>query len=231
MGLRLSFLFLTLLLGSCSFSEQSPSVGTTQVEKLPVANARGVNTALLNRNVEELMKEAMAIEGQIDNMISRLNQIQAAIQGYNEEAKAANDKPQVILPVPEREVATKQPQAKKVTKNKPKTTPKKRVLTKDGVNTVRIGAHSDKTRIVFDIKGSTKHSMNFDQEAGVLTITMPDTAWSTTQSRTYRLSQLEGYEAKSKSGGTIVAMAVNDTSTINTVPLSNSTSAVVDLLK
>jgi len=231
MGLRFSFLFLALLLGSCSFSEQSPDIGSTQVEKLPVADARGVNTALLNRNVEELMKEAMAIEGQIDAMISRLNQIQNVIQGYNQEAMTANDKPQVILPVPEREVVTKQPQRQKVAQSKPVSNATSQILSKDGVNTVRIGAHSDKTRIVFDIKGSTKHSVNFDQEAGVLTITMPDTPWSTTRSRTYRLSQIDGYEAKSSNNGTIIAIAVKNTSDIKTFSLSNPNRLVIDLKK
>lgn len=105
----------------------------------------------------------------------------------------------------------------------------------DGVVSVRDGVHSNKTRLVFDVNGSTKHSVAFDKEAGVLTLKLPNTKWSTAKNRTYKLSQLSGYEAKPDGDGTIIALAVKGTSAVKVEALGKSGNRparlVVDLIK
>lgn len=123
------------------------------------------------------------------------------------------------------------------TKPQPKPQPQaqKPVPSGDGVVDVRVGVHHDKTRIVLDVNGSTKNNVNFDREAGLLTVTMPDTEWSAPQSKTYKLSQIQGYEAKSENGGTVIAMAVTQTSNVDTVTIARKNNRparlVIDLMK
>lgn len=113
--------------------------------------------------------------------------------------------------------------------------PPQKTSNEPGVFDVRTGVHSDKTRIVFDVNGSTKHSINFDREVGLVTLILPDTQWSTTSSKNFKMTQLSGYDAKSEGNGTAVAMAVSNTSSVDVVTLAPSGSRparlVIDLMK
>ena len=208
---------------------------------VPMAKARGVNVTVMDKHLESLLIETSVIEAQVQHLMNRLqslrNEIGVQKNAYEEtiveelpvietiKQKPAKAEPQIILPVPERKVvkASPKPKVKKVNSSqKPKG---------KGVYNVRTGVHADKTRLVFDVNGLTKHDVVVDTEAGIVTITMPDTLWTTNKSRMYKLNQLSGYEAKSSGQGTIIAMAITNTSDVKTMALSKPNRLVVDLMK
>lgn len=110
-----------------------------------------------------------------------------------------------------------------------------KMTAKNGVMDVRVGVHSNKTRLVFDIVGSTEYQLFHDKDVGIFTITLPDTPWATVTSKTYKFDQLAGYEAKPSGNGTIVAMAIKNTSDVKILALDKTSSKparlVVDLIK
>lgn len=204
---------------------------------IPMAQSRGVNVTVMDKHLESLMIETSVIEAQVQHLMGRLQFLRdkiSAKDAYQKtiietspviavEPKIAEAKPQVILPVPERKIV-KPTSQKIVKKGKAKPTGK-------GVYNIRTGVHNDKTRLVFDINGSTKHNVTVDTEAGIVTITLPDTSWGTSNSQMYKLNQLSGYEAKSSDKGTIIAMAIANTSDVKTMALSKPNRLVVDLMK
>jgi len=207
---------------------------------IPMAQPRGVNVAVMDKHLESLMNETSVIEAQVQHLMKRLqflrDEIGAHGNAYQETIvetlpvkpvikEPAQEKPQIILPVPKEKAKKVSP--KPVVKKKSQT-PKP---TGKGVYNVRHGVHSDKTRLVFDVNGSTKHDIAVDTEAGIVTITLPDTPWSTSNSKMYKLNQLSGYEAKSSDKGTIIAMAIASTSDVKTMALSKPNRLVVDLIK
>ena len=205
-----------------------------------MAQPRGVNVTVMDKHLESLMTETSVIEAQVQHLMGRLQSLRDEIgahgNAYQETIvetlpvkpvtqEPAQEKPQIILPVPKEKAkkASPKPVAKKKTQMpKPKG---------KGVYNVRHGVHSDKTRLVFDVNGSTKHDIAVDTEAGIVTITLPDTQWGTGNSRMYNLNQLSGYEAKSSAQGTIIAMAIANTSDVKTMALSKPNRLVVDLMK
>jgi hypothetical protein len=237
------FLFVvlsSLMLFSCT-TDRSPfvahSYGDQKATNLPMAKSRSVNARILNERLQELTNEAASIENQMSVLLARLNRLRDEISGYdvtridvleNTVVKPAEAEPQVILPVPER---PKPAQAVKPDVQKPTVKKQPTKLSGNGVVNVRVGAHSDKTRMVFDINGTAKHTMNYDAEAGVVTIAMPETQWSAANSKTFKNTQISGYEAKESGEGTIVAIAVKNTSDVKTMILSKPNRLVIDLIK
>ncbi len=217
--------------------------GDQSYDSSKMAGVRGLNPQLMDEKLQGFIKETESIELRVATLLTRLNYLRDEISAYGQTRietisevvqNPAEAKPQVILPVPDRKKAQAEPPkpAVKTKAVKPKT---KTLPMKDGVYNVRYGAHSDKTRLVFDINGSTNHEMSFDKEAGIVTIMLPETQWSTQNSRTYKSSQLSGYEAKSSGQGTIIAMAVKNTSSVKTTKIGKSGSKqsrlVIDLMK
>ena len=212
---------------------------THGVNPVKMAQARGINPRLMDEKLSDLIKETESIELKLATLLRRLNYLRDEIVTYDQTrvekintviAPAPSKiKPQTILPVPEPKMVKPKKKAKK------KIVQHKKLPMKSGVYNVRYGAHSDKTRLVFDVNGPTKHDMIFDKEVGIVTITLPQTSWATSTSRTYKSSQLAGYEAKSSGQGTIVAMAVKDTSSVKTQMIGKSGNKparlIVDLVK
>ncbi len=220
---------------------------TAHNDAIPMAGLRNVNVNILNKELRDLANEAQSIETQMEVLLARLNNLRDGIAGYNTtqievlsndiaKAEPAKNAPQAILPVKERpkpivkKAAVKPKPAQSVP---PKTETKQKASTTsgNGVKNVRVGVHKDKTRMVFDVNGSTKHTMNFDQEAGVVTMTFPETKWSATKSKTYTLDQISGFEAKETEQGTIIAIAVRNASDVKAMTLSNPNRLVLDVLK
>ena len=211
---------------------------------MQLAKMRGVNVEVMDQRLQSLVNEAKLVESQIDHLIKRMQGLREEMASYISpnpykqtiiEQVLAKEEPQVILPVPER-AAKVEPTKKPIVVKKPKPKKKKSPVVKkntkgEGVVSVRHGVHADKTRMVFDMNGSTVHSHEFDKEAGVLTITLPKTKWSASKSRAYSLSQISGYEAKDSGQGSIIAMAVKNTSGVKVIPLSNPNRLVVDVMK
>jgi len=203
---------------------------------VPMAQARGVNVQVMDKHLESLMTETSVIEAQVQHLMGRLQSLRDEIGAQNAykatiietipvaKTEPAKTEPQVILPASQTKAVKtiSKPTVKKAIK---KSTPKGK-----GVYKVRHGVHADKTRLVFDVNGSTKHDMMVDTEAGIVTITLPDTSWGTGKSRMYKLNQLSGYEAKSSGQGTIIAMAIANTSDVRTMTLSKPNRLVIDLM-
>ena len=105
----------------------------------------------------------------------------------------------------------------------------------NGVTNIRTGIHYDKTRLVFDINGSLDHSMDFDRDAGLLTIAMPNTKWATNTKGTFKLTQVNGFDAKPTGQGTMIAMDVKNTSDVKIQKIkamgNKPARLIIDLIK
>jgi hypothetical protein len=210
---------------------------------LPIAEPRGLNASVMDDELSELLGEAKTIEDRIRNLIMRLAQLQSNIknlQGHNEvkeadltlKIEAENDEnmPQVLIPTKTKPVQVKSVKAP-LKPQAGSSTEKAKTNNAAGVYNVRTGIHANKTRFVLDVNGSTSNIMNFDAEAGIVTITMPDTSWNAPRSKTYDEGKILGYEAKASNGGTIIAMAVQNTSSVEILRLQHPDRLVVDALK
>ena len=212
-----------------------------------MAGARSVNTDVIDAHLVKLIEETKTIESQVDALLKKLRDLRVEImtqsatvgmpmQAHVEKATfkplpIIKMKPQVILPVPER-ISVQKPATKPKMKIVQKT-PK--LVLKSGVVGVRTGVHKDKTRLVFDVNGSTAHKVDFDKEIGVLTISFAQTPWATASGKAYRFSQLAGYEAKNSGKGSIIALSVKNTSRVKTSKIAKTGSKparlIIDLLK
>ena len=229
---------------------------------IPITDPHGINMNMMDYRLQEMVNEANDIETQVAALVDRLTQLREDVSGLAlvnkvsvvadpnpHAAKVEIAKPQPLVPeVNNNAVVTEtvghavQPSEQKeaiVAENKPLQQPKQEAAAKvsktAGVFDVRVGVHPGKTRLVLDINGSLENKMNFDPEAGIVTITLPKTEWSAAPSKTYKLQQLSGYEAKSSDGGTIVALAVKDTSSVKLEGIKSTgakaSRLVIDLVK
>ena len=202
---------------------------------LPLADSRGINLSMMDRDLHDLTVKARALENQISAMVSDLDHLRQKINGYSkmvmtvepvQATEPAKGAPQAILPVPEK------PEVKKV--DKPTPTYTTTTSDKNGIVGVRYGAHKTYTRLVLDINGSTKHTMDFDKEAGIVTITLPNTAWATVKNKTYKSSRVMGYEAQAAGQGTTIAIAVKNADKVKTSTIGatkgNPARIVVDVM-
>lgn len=200
-----------------------------------MAGARSVNPKVMDTHLAALIQETQAIESQVDGLLKKLESVRAEILAHSlSKEPEAIAKPQTILPVPERPAVTKVKMVKKPVA-KPKKVVKANSISKLGVVSVRTGVHKDKTRLVFDVNGSTANTVEFDKELGLLTVSLPKTKWATQTSRSYKFAQLAGYEAKNSGEGSIIALSVKNTSAVKTSTMkkmgAKSARLIVDLIK
>lgn len=59
-----------------------------------------------------------------------------------------------------------------------------------GVKSIRVGEHSDRTRVVFDLNGAVSYSYDLDNAENLLVIEMPSVAWNTRDSQSFKKSPL-----------------------------------------
>ncbi len=245
----------TLALISCSVNNETANGGfkynENRTSNLGMADSRNVNLSMIDNRLQDLIAEASLIETEMGALWQRLSDIQNVINDYSAtevasiQTSAGNNAQEIILPVPERpskedgfdKIVEKElavpPTILKEQASKSITNIKNNNLipSNKGVYKVRYGVHKDKTRLVFDVNGSKKNEMNFDKDAGVVTIKMPDTSWTTSISEMYKLNQVSGYEAKPTEQGTIIALAVKNTSDVKVTSLSRPDRLVVDIIK
>lgn len=210
-----------------------------------MARPRGVNTdIMLDRNLADLVDEAHVIQAQIDVLVARLQSLRSRIYAHDtvsaDSFAPAAETPVSLMPMvsPAAAPAAVAPAPVVDVTSKPKPrAPKPQIATAkgEGVVGVRVGRHADKTRIVFDVNGSTRHTFDFDAQAGVLTVTLPETVWATAQAKTFSFPQLSGYQAKQAEQGTIIAMSVDDTASVKTdtirATLGKPARLIIDLMK
>ena len=207
---------------------------------LPAIDPKGVNIRMLDQEITTLRNAAIDIEGDVQTMLSRLNQLEMDIEGYELirktitnsetvnldrilETQSSEETSELIIePSPSQTLMAEQAPASGNTETADKN---------NGVTKVRYGIHNDKTRIALDIKGSTANIVSFDREAGVVTVTLPKTGWVAPYSETYNLAQLEGYQAKESEGGTIIALGIQKTSSVQSFALTNPNRIIIDLIK
>lgn len=211
-----------------------------------MARPRGLKTdVILTKDLEALVGETQVIQSQINRLVAKLEDLQAKILSYN--ARPHNvetvaeippvsiipptQKPVLQTPVPQKKSVVPTPKVEKP--RGPETTPV--AATGKGVVGLRFGAHADKTRLVLDINGSTRHTHDFDKEVGILTVTLPETAWHTDTAKSYNFAQVSGYQAKPVDGGTVIALSVKNTSAVKTSTIGGSVTRparlVIDLIK
>jgi hypothetical protein len=216
-------------------------------QDMRMAGARGVNTEVLDKELSALLNEATDIEKQMMALSDRLKKLKQTISGFDTTViehspvqVKASEKPKTILPVAERpkaEVKTPPKPVVKKTVKKVKSKPAvKTTMSKaKGVVGVRIGVHKDKTRLVFDVNGSTARTHDFDKEAGLLTISLPKTSWATKTQKMYKLSQVSGYDVNKQGQGSVIALAVKNTSSVKTSSIAKTKTKparlIVDLIK
>ena len=258
-----SIVILSSALLSCSMTMEgnSPSYRMSGYDErsanISLAANRGLNVDMMDYRVGALMAEAQKLEHDMDMLLARMNALHMDIKKQKKMMDAdmameavAVDTPQVLVAIEEGrdKVAEDMPEASmtepvhspKTETIQPKPQPKKAkanaAFMKDGVVNIRHGVHKGKTRLVLDINGSTSHTVDFDKEVSLVTIALPKTVWSTAASKTYKLQQLSGFEAKSQGqGGSVVALVVKNTSDVKTSTMTKSGSKparlVIDLMK
>lgn len=272
--MKLNFLITAVLsvgLLSCSDGKSSlddkSSAHSSRANIAIGSTPKGINLAVTDDHLLQLLNEANRVEEQLSHMAGRLTELRRDIIAYRhhtktgpslkqppmlgdravEEATIAPASGDVVTVDRAVEKQTLKPRTVIVTKKGVPVEPEKAEVAKsitepakkedvisnsDGVYKVRYGLHADKTRLVFDLKnGSTQHTMNFDKQAGIVTVTLPEAPWKTASGQTYKLEQLSGYEAKQSGQGTIVAMAVKGTSSVKTMSLSSPNRLVIDLIR
>jgi len=206
-----------------------------------MARPRGLVTDVMMADVENMVDDARVIQSQIDQLTAKLKDLQAKILLHNSRRHEAepvaetlpvniiaqsNNRPLLQAPVPQNKIMARK---KAVDVETP-------VTGGNGVINLRIGSHSDKTRLVFDMSGSTRHTYDFDREAGLLTITLPETTWNTDTEKFYRMTQISGYQAKpAATKGTVIAFSVKNTTAVKTGTIGGSSNRparlIIDLLK
>ena len=81
---------------------------------------------------------------------------------------------------------------------------------KHHITNMRIGNHSDKTRIVFDVDAPVVAEIETSQNGRVLYITFNDTGWDIESAKVFpRHRLLSGYEARSSGQNSIVKIEMN----------------------
>jgi hypothetical protein len=214
-------------------------------QDIRMAGARGVNVAVLDKELGALLNEATDIEKQMMALSDRLKKLKQTLSEFDTTIVehspiqvSASKAPETILPVAERpkvkEKTPPKPIVKKTVK-KTKPTVKSTLSTAAGVVGVRVGVHKGKTRFVFDVNGSTSRTHDFDKEAGLLTISLPNTAWATKTQKMYKLSQVSGYDVNKQGQESVIALAVKNTSSVEIGAIGKTKTKparlIVDLIK
>jgi len=229
---------MTIPLLSCAINgEDSLSRNNRVIDEqksIRMAGSLGLNTKIISKNIDDLIYRARDIENKMNDLMAELQDLRGKIQ-TQKTATVATSAPEPIIPViKQRPVATKTIVAPQKPKQKANT-PKKTYSTKQGVINVRTGMHKDKTRLVFDINGSTKHTQDYDKQTGLVTLTLPETPWTIAQNKMFKLSQLSGYDANVMGQGSVIALAVKNTSTVKTQTIKKTGNKparlIVDLIK
>lgn len=209
-----------------------PQAEVQSAPDIKMAQPRPVNVDVMDTHLAQMIAETQAIEMQLGQLTLKLRTLKDQIHA----TQAVTTAPvQMDVKVAE----PRSPTTLNIVPQKPlKTvikTPVKPAVKGGGVQNVRLGIHADKTRLVFDVDGSTVNKVDFDKESGVLTISLPQTKWNAEASKTYQSQQLAGYQAKNSAQGSIVAFSVKNTSAVksSTIAKTNGKPArlVVDLIK
>ena len=203
---------------------------TNQRNDLPIAESKGLNAQVMDGYVTSLINETAQIEAQVEKLMQRLTSIRMELAAYQPNSNTADTQSTSLIEnyssgKPLKELDTpvvSNTKAKTLVKKADKPTvqsqnkPRPPVVKSNGVLNVRTGVHSNKTRLVFDVNGPLNHNFDYDKEVGLLTVTLPETKWSTTTEKTYNLKQIKGYEAKPQGQGTVIAMIVTNTQSVKT---------------
>lgn len=86
----------------------------------------------------------------------------------------------------------------------PESPPPKAVSASGGpvVRALRVGQHSDKTRLVIDASKKTSYSVDLDNQENLLIIEMPDARWTAPRQKSFaRSSILKSYSVEDMNGG------------------------------
>lgn len=185
-----------LTLGGCSWVEDWASLGTghdqTSTVGQPYADrpsdgeSGAVTTVTTNERIERLETALAKVNDTLDKMQPQMMKL-AGIED-SLEALLAKTEP-AAGPVPDEDIRKATPPAKTLPVSFP-----------TGRNTVlqmRIGEHSDKTRLVLDVNRHFQFSYDLDNDSRILLINLPDTAWAAQVSQTLSDSPLiQSYTAQ-----------------------------------
>lgn len=106
-----------------------------------------------------------------------------------------------------------------------------------GVNSIRIGEHPDKVRIVLDVKGKPDFSTDLDRTENLLTVDLPGLPWRAASNGAFgKLPVVKSYTAKPAGNGSIVVFDLKQDTSILDVMSLNATKGqpakvVIDLKK
>lgn len=213
------------------------------IQKLDLAPQKGINNAVMDNYLAILIQDASKIEDQIKILNSRLKYIRSELSEYQLKNidKHHIDTVATDLKIRQKPVLEPdnkpRPKVHKVAKKPamPKPQANTKHYGKQGVINLRIGKHSDKTRLVLDINGSIAHSFSFDKEAGFITLMLNNTKWATKNSEVYKSGQLAGYQAQDQGQGSIIAFAVSNTKDVKVSTIKKTSGKpariIIDLIK
>jgi hypothetical protein len=229
------------------------AVNPNVLYKLPLAQERGMNTSIMDDRLRTMVNEASDIEKQVEMLVNRLHSLRDDIAGLELVEKVSvkadlepsiqqataqpaslivdnivNDLAKPAIE-PEPVIAKPEPQIIQPVKKAASKPQKLMTSNKEGIFNVRHGIHADKTRLVFDINGSTIHNMQFDEEVGIVTLTLPETKWVAASGEVFNKGRISGYEAKNTGAGTIIAVGLNKARKAEIFALQSPSRLVLDI--
>ncbi len=148
--------------------------------------------------VEPSIKRLMAIEADIQNLVGELRKLSNETTQAN---KAA------VMQVPAPAVNSKPVKTTKTAKKIQTKTPPP-VSGNPEIYDVRIGQHSDKTRIVLDSNAKTSFSVDIDNDEKIMVVDLPNTKWSAVTSKNLGSKIVSSYRVEQSGDDTLLIFAL-----------------------
>ena len=159
-------------------------------------------------NVTPSIRRLMAIEGDIQNLITELRQLtdEPSLLTKPRPAPAAQvTTPQVLEPVqsatPTKKVTPQPTSRNKINRSAPPP------ISSDMANIydIRIGEHPGKTRIVLDVNTKTQFSTDIDNNENILIVDLPNSTWSAAKAKSFKSSPfLQSYNVESEGNSNLL---------------------------
>lgn len=189
-------------------------------------SARGLNTSNLfsekirsdSARLDRLENYVQSIRNELDTMhpsVDRLVAIEGDVQTLIKQLEVIAQGNNNSMHTPTNNMVSKEtstPEAPKQNNSSANTN------NNASINSVRVGEHPGKTRIVLDVSAPVNFSANIDNNEDILTIEVPNANWNTEKQRTLKNSKfISSYkvEQSSQNNGFIIIAQLKKAATIS----------------
>lgn len=151
--------------------------------------------------VEPSIRRLMSIENDMQRLLSELEQLNANNGSTSAVTRRTNNSPSTTSTAAPRIQSTATPSSSMgfVKKSAPATSGQPTVYD------LRVGEHSDKTRIVMDVNSKTDFSVDIDNNERIMIVDLPNAGWDARTSQTFAKSLfISSYKVEKSDNGHIV---------------------------